>query len=222
MDGARGWCMVDRCVGMIAKLYLLYALWVWWVEQYQHDGFLYLITAHDTHGHTWPKSLTFSHVYLVHQDVEKTRSKEIYRQDLHRIGGGFTYYQRFKIYHYWWQSLRCYRVCKRGNPCSFLFDSFFLILKNKYDLMFAISISLTFFNQHPGGVEIVLEYQGKDATQAFEDVGHSPDARGMLPDLQVGICPEVRVLELCGGFCIWFCEKFVNWWDDFINFRLLV
>jgi len=59
--------------------------------------------------------------------------------------------------------------------------------------------------QHPGGDEVILseagEYLsytrprncspsilalGKDATEAFEDVGHSDEARALLPGLQVG------------------------------------
>lgn len=31
--------------------------------------------------------------------------------------------------------------------------------------------------QHPGGADSLLEYAGKDGTQAFEDVAHSEDAR---------------------------------------------
>ena len=37
-----------------------------------------------------------------------------------------------------------------------------------------------FLDQHPGGEEVVLETAGTDATGAFEDVGHSSDAREML------------------------------------------
>ena len=44
---------------------------------------------------------------------------------------------------------------------------------------------LSFF-QHPGGEEVLLEQAGSDATGAFEDVGHSADARKMLEDFVVG------------------------------------
>jgi len=37
-----------------------------------------------------------------------------------------------------------------------------------------------FLEEHPGGEEILLENAGSDATGAFEDVGHSNDAREML------------------------------------------
>lgn len=33
------------------------------------------------------------------------------------------------------------------------------------------------FLQHPGGEEVLIEQAGRDATEAFEDVGHSTDAR---------------------------------------------
>lgn len=37
-----------------------------------------------------------------------------------------------------------------------------------------------FLDQHPGGEEVVLETAGTDASGAFDDVGHSSDARDML------------------------------------------
>ena len=35
-------------------------------------------------------------------------------------------------------------------------------------------------DDHPGGGEIMLSAAGKDGTQDFEDVGHSPNARELL------------------------------------------
>ncbi|KAL1500949.1 hypothetical protein ABEB36_006362 [Hypothenemus hampei] len=43
-----------------------------------------------------------------------------------------------------------------------------------------------FLNEHPGGEEVLLEQAGKDATEAFEDVGHSSDAREMMAKYKVG------------------------------------
>lgn len=40
--------------------------------------------------------------------------------------------------------------------------------------------------QHPGGEEVLLEQAGKDATEAFEDVGHSTDARELMNKFKVG------------------------------------
>jgi len=43
-----------------------------------------------------------------------------------------------------------------------------------------------FLEEHPGGEEVLLEQAGKDATEHFEDVGHSTDARTMMKDYLVG------------------------------------
>ncbi|KIP09157.1 hypothetical protein PHLGIDRAFT_86968 [Phlebiopsis gigantea 11061_1 CR5-6] len=43
-----------------------------------------------------------------------------------------------------------------------------------------------FLDEHPGGDEVILAEGAKDATEAFEDVGHSDEARALLPDLFVG------------------------------------
>jgi len=43
-----------------------------------------------------------------------------------------------------------------------------------------------FIDEHPGGDEVVLAEGGKDATEAFEDVGHSDEARALLADMLVG------------------------------------
>ncbi|KAI9467052.1 cytochrome b5-like heme/steroid binding domain-containing protein [Lactarius psammicola] len=43
-----------------------------------------------------------------------------------------------------------------------------------------------FIDEHPGGDEVILSEAGKDATEAFEDVGHSDEARALLPGLLVG------------------------------------
>ncbi|KAG8886665.1 hypothetical protein FRB99_004378 [Tulasnella sp. 403] len=43
-----------------------------------------------------------------------------------------------------------------------------------------------FLDEHPGGDEVILAEAGKDATEAFEDVGHSDEARDILKTLYVG------------------------------------
>ncbi|KAH8113322.1 cytochrome b5 [Phellopilus nigrolimitatus] len=43
-----------------------------------------------------------------------------------------------------------------------------------------------FIDEHPGGDEVILAEAGKDATEAFEDVGHSDEARELLVDMLVG------------------------------------
>lgn len=50
----------------------------------------------------------------------------------------------------------------------------------------------SFFFQHPGGEEVLLEQAGRDATESFEDVGHSIDAREMLKQYYIGEVHPVR------------------------------
>ncbi|KAF3457672.1 hypothetical protein FNV43_RR02330 [Rhamnella rubrinervis] len=43
-----------------------------------------------------------------------------------------------------------------------------------------------FLEDHPGGDEVLLSATGKDATDDFEDVGHSDNARDMMKEYYVG------------------------------------
>ncbi|CAG9768806.1 unnamed protein product [Ceutorhynchus assimilis] len=43
-----------------------------------------------------------------------------------------------------------------------------------------------FLKEHPGGEEVLLEQAGKEATETFEDVGHSSDAREMMEKFKIG------------------------------------
>jgi len=54
-----------------------------------------------------------------------------------------------------------------------------LLHSNVYDVT-------KFIDEHPGGDEVILSEAGKDATEAFEDVGHSDEARGLLPGMLIG------------------------------------
>ncbi|NXL61632.1 CYB5B protein, partial [Chordeiles acutipennis] len=54
-----------------------------------------------------------------------------------------------------------------------------------------------FLEEHPGGEEVLLEQAGRDATESFEDVGHSTDAREMLKQYYVGEIHPVRT------HCFW-------------------
>lgn len=54
------------------------------------------------------------------------------------------------------------------------YDDLWMIIYNKvYDIT-------AFAQHHPGGIEVLLDCGGVDATEAFEDVGHSDDALAML------------------------------------------
>ncbi|XP_077982191.1 cytochrome b5-like isoform X2 [Glandiceps talaboti] len=66
-------------------------------------------------------------------------------------------------------------------------QSLWLIIHNKiYDLT-------KFIEEHPGGEEVLLEQGGHNATESFEDVGHSSDAREMMKEYLIG---EIRKEDL--------------------------
>ncbi|TDG51637.1 hypothetical protein AWZ03_002097 [Drosophila navojoa] len=58
-------------------------------------------------------------------------------------------------------------------------DTWLLIHNTVYDVT-------AFLNEHPGGEEVLIEQAGKDATENFEDVGHSNDARDMMKKYKIG------------------------------------
>lgn len=45
----------------------------------------------------------------------------------------------------------------------------------------------SYLNDHPGGAEVVMEVAGEDATNMFEDIGHSSDAREEMKKHLIGI-----------------------------------
>ena len=62
-------------------------------------------------------------------------------------------------------------------------DDCWLIIRNiVYDVT-------PFLMDHPGSMEVLIEYAGSDATDAFESVGHSMIARAMCDNLRVGTLP---------------------------------
>ncbi|KAI8929051.1 cytochrome b5-like heme/steroid binding domain-containing protein [Entophlyctis helioformis] len=50
-----------------------------------------------------------------------------------------------------------------------------------------------FLDDHPGGEEVLVELAGMDGSEAFEEIGHSDDARDLLKNMLVG---EVDPAEL--------------------------
>ncbi|XP_062343563.1 cytochrome b5 isoform X2 [Cinclus cinclus] len=51
-----------------------------------------------------------------------------------------------------------------------------------------------FLDEHPGGEEVLREQAGGDATENFEDVGHSTDARTLSESFIVGeLHPETLI-----------------------------
>ncbi|XP_062032769.1 cytochrome b5 type B isoform X2 [Lepus europaeus] len=70
---------------------------------------------------------------------------------------------------------RLEEVAKRNSPK----DLWLVIHGRVYDIT-------RFLNEHPGGEEVLLEQAGADASESFEDVGHSSDAREMLKQYYIG------------------------------------
>ena len=63
-------------------------------------------------------------------------------------------------------------------------NSVWFVIHNKvYDVT-------KFMDEHPGGEEVLLEQAGKDATEIFEDVSHSADAKDLMKNYLVGELPE--------------------------------
>lgn len=59
-------------------------------------------------------------------------------------------------------------------------DSTWIIMNNKvYDVT-------KFLVEHPGGEEVILDVAGQDATEIFNDIGHSTDAKQMTEDYLIG------------------------------------
>ncbi|GAA5979633.1 hypothetical protein JCM10908_002991 [Rhodotorula pacifica] len=63
-------------------------------------------------------------------------------------------------------------------------DGILMLIHGK---VYAIS---KFLDEHPGGDEVLFGEVGRDATEAFEDVGHSDEAREILEKYYVGEGPE--------------------------------
>jgi len=61
---------------------------------------------------------------------------------------------------------------EKGSPWVIIHD-------NVYDMT-------NFLDEHPGGEEVLLDVAGTVATEQFEDVGHSTDARTLLKEYLIG------------------------------------
>ncbi|KAK5649714.1 hypothetical protein RI129_000743 [Pyrocoelia pectoralis] len=58
-------------------------------------------------------------------------------------------------------------------------NSWIVINNSVYDVT-------AFLNEHPGGEEVLLEQAGRDGSEAFEDVGHSSDAKELMTKYKIG------------------------------------
>ncbi|KAL5987898.1 Cytochrome b5 isoform A [Asimina triloba] len=58
-----------------------------------------------------------------------------------------------------------------------------------------------YLDEHPGGDDVLLNAAGKDATEEFEDAGHSKSARLLMQDYCIGeidpspVIPELEIIS---------------------------
>ncbi|XP_037364300.1 cytochrome b5 [Talpa occidentalis] len=90
--------------------------------------------------------------------------------------------------------------------------STWLILHHKvYDLT-------KFLEEHPGGEEVLREQAGGDATENFEDVGHSTDAREMSKTFIIGeLHPDDwSKIAKPSESLITTVESTTSWWSNWV------
>ncbi|XP_022369518.1 cytochrome b5 isoform X1 [Enhydra lutris kenyoni] len=90
--------------------------------------------------------------------------------------------------------------------------STWLILHHKvYDLT-------KFLEEHPGGEEVLREQAGGDATESFEDVGHSTDARELSQTYIIGeLHPDDRAkLAKPSETLITTVDSNSSWWTNWV------
>ncbi|XP_042607973.1 cytochrome b5-like [Cyprinus carpio] len=90
------------------------------------------------------------------------------------------------------------------------FKSTWIIINNKvYDVT-------KFLEEHPGGEEVLREQAGGDATESFEDVGHSTDAREMASSMVIGeLHPDDRD-KLAKPADPTTVQESTSWWSNWL------
>uniref|UniRef100_UPI00398F6161 cytochrome b5 type B n=1 Tax=Pristiophorus japonicus TaxID=55135 RepID=UPI00398F6161 len=74
-----------------------------------------------------------------------------------------------------------------------------------------------FLEEHPGGEEVLFEQAGGDATESFEDVGHSTDAREMLTQYFIGELDLAdRRKENSKDVLITTSSSHSSWWTNWL------
>ncbi|XP_041103801.1 cytochrome b5 [Polyodon spathula] len=75
-----------------------------------------------------------------------------------------------------------------------------------------------FLEEHPGGEEVLREQAGGDATESFEDVGHSTDAREMTSMYMIGeLHPDDRPkIQRPAETFVTTASETSSWWTNWI------
>ncbi|KAK2869750.1 hypothetical protein QQF64_022356 [Cirrhinus molitorella] len=92
------------------------------------------------------------------------------------------------------------------------FKSTWIIIHNKvYDVT-------KFLEEHPGGEEVLREQAGGNATESFEDVGHSTDAREMASSMVIGeLHPDDRdKLAKPPESLVTTVHESTSWWSNWL------
>lgn len=92
------------------------------------------------------------------------------------------------------------------------FKSTWILIHNKvYDVT-------KFLEEHPGGEEVLREQAGGDATESFEDVGHSTDAREMASSMLIGeLHPDDRdKIAKPPESLVTTIQETTSWWSNWL------
>ncbi|KAK1161998.1 cytochrome b5-like [Acipenser oxyrinchus oxyrinchus] len=89
-------------------------------------------------------------------------------------------------------------------------DVWLIIHEKVYDIT-------KFLEEHPGGEEVLMEQAAADATENFEDVGHSTDAREMLKQYFIGeLHPDDRKKDSSKGVLITTSSSQSSMWTNWL------
>ncbi|XP_029004373.1 cytochrome b5 [Betta splendens] len=105
---------------------------------------------------------------------------------------------------------RYYRLSEIEEQNSF--KSTWIIIHNKvYDVT-------KFLEEHPGGEEVLREQAGGNATESFEDVGHSTDAREMASSMVIGeLHPDDRhKIAAPVDTLVTTVKEETSWWSNWL------
>lgn len=74
------------------------------------------------------------------------------------------------------------------------------------------------FEQHPGGEEVLREHAGDDATENFEDIGHSSDARELSKTFVIGeVHPDDRAkMSKPSESLLTTVDSNPSWWTNWV------
>ena len=83
------------------------------------------------------------------------------------------------------------RPTTSGSSSTTRVSHFTLLPRRIWKLTVSVVYNVTnYLEDHPGGKEVLIEAAGTDATEAFEEIGHSDEAREQLEPYFVGDLPS--------------------------------